>query len=550
MRNFFHTFTRRDVLALIISACVYILLASQSLPLSDDDFGYRFHQATGEVISSFSDLFSSNAYGYTHVNGRFLAHVFIQLFLAWDLHWLFILASACAFILLISSLLYIFKRNYLSPFTIHQSSLICVLFFLIAFWPLMATSCYGSVAMNINYLWTAAISTFFLSIYLHVSEDSPTYSTWKNIALFIFGLICGSWQESFGIGIGGAICLYHLFNLRRTNKSTYYLIIGYGIGLCLLIFAPGNLNRASIEGVGGFIEFNNLIYKTIQLCKHNLFVDAWLGIGLLSLIIDATKKNHFAFIKSNWLFFLSAIITFLFTLYTIAMGMYQGTWQLTILGVLDTILTINFLLTYLPNMMESKITQSLAVIAMCIFMVVTYGYRHVLKVEKQAFIEDFLTQQSDTAYDGRLQYVIQHTIPSYSNFIYEHTCDMYCCFYDEGTLPKMSKFYTYGAASWGTTLLPERKENIIANCTEANQVSENVYLAPLKYYIVRIPKEKDFSDLSLRLELDKRCSNKKESYATSISSLHRVEDADYIYAVRTTDWWNFHLYQVMSAVLK
>ena len=550
MRNFINAFQRKDLLAIILSACVYVLLASQSLPLSDDDFGYRFHQATGEVITSFSDLISSNTFGYTHVNGRFLAHVFIQLFLAWDLHWLFILASACAFILLISSILYLFKRNLPSAFNIQHSLLIYPLFFLIAFWPLMATSCYGSVAMNINYLWTAAISTFFLSIYMHVSEDSPTYSTWKNIALFIFGLVCGSWQESFGIGIGGAICLYHLFHLRSTNKSTYYLIIGYGIGLCLLIFAPGNFVRATTESVGGFIGMKRLIYQTIQLCKHYPFVDIWLGIGVLSLIIDTAKKNYFAFIKSNWLFFTAALIAFIFTLYTIATGMYQGTWQLTILGVIDTILMLNFLKTYLPKVVESRTFWSIALVSMCLFVGVTYRYRHVLKVEKQAFVEEFLSQKSDTAYDGKLQYVIQHSIPTYSNFIYEHTCDMYCCFYDKETLQKLSRYYTYGAESWGTTLLPEPKEAIIANCIESNKISESIYLAPLQYYIIRIPKGENYTDLSLSIELEHRFKKRKKQYTTPITAMPILEDSNYIYAVRTTDWWNFHDYRIKSVVFK
>ena len=550
MRNFINAFQRKDLLAIILSTCVYVLLASQSLPLSDDDFGYRFHQATGEVITSFSDLISSNTFGYTHVNGRFLAHVFIQLFLAWDLHWLFILASAFAFVLLISPILYLFKRNLPSTFNIQHSLLIYPLFFLIAFWPLMATSCYGSVAMNINYLWTAAISTFFLSIYFHVSEDNPSYSAWKNIALFIFGLVCGSWQESFGIGIGGAICLYHLFHLRSTNKSAYYLIIGYGIGLCLLIFAPGNFARASAESVGGFIGLHKLIYQTTQLCKHYPFVDIWFGLGVLSLAIDTAKKDYFAFIKSNWLFFTAALIASIFTLYTIATGMYQGTWQLTILGVIDTILMLNFLKTYLPKVIESTASWSIALVSMCIFIGATYRYRHVLEVEKQAFIDEFISLKSDTAYDGRLQYAIQHSIPTYSNFIYEHTCDMYCSFYDERTLLKLSRYYTYGAESWGTAILPEPKEAIIANCNESNQISTCLYLAPLQYYIIRIPKDKGYTTQSLCIEVEHRYKKWIKQFTTPITAMPILEDSNYIYAVRTTDWWNFHEYRIKSVVLK
>ena len=265
---------------------------------------------------------------------------------------------------------------------------------------------------------------------------------------------------------------------------------------------------------------------------------------------STVKKDYFAFIKSNWLFFTAALIAFTFTLYTIATGMYQGTWQLTILGVIDTILMLNFLKTYLPKVIESKASWLIAIVSICMFMGVTYGYRNVLKVEKQAFVEVFLSQKSDTAYDGKLQYVIQHSIPTYSNFIYEHTCDMYCCFYDKETLQKLSRYYTYGAESWGTTLLPEPKEAIIANCIESNKISESIYLAPLQYYIIRIPKGEDYTDLSFCIEVEHRFKKRIKQFTTPITAMPILEESNYIYAVRTTDWWNFHDYRIKSVVLK
>ena len=544
MRQFIKTISRKDLIGLAICFCLYLLLALQSCPLSSDDFTYRFNQMNDEAITSFCDVLQSNAYGYMHVNGRFLVHVCIQTILAWDLHTLFICLSGLACVILLFSMLYLVRRTQQS-----QDDLIYVLLGLILFWPLMATSFYGTVCMTINYMWSAAIYMFFLAVYFHVKEDNVDYSLWKLILLFIFGLICGSWQESFGIGIGGAICLYHLFNLRRTNKSTYALIIGFGIGLCILIFAPGNFVRVGVESDGA-TGISDFIYRTIQLCKHNLFVDVWLAIGLISIIVDAVRKEYFAFIKSNWLYFLSATIAFAFTLYTIAMNMMQGTWQLTILGVIDAILMVKFLQTYLPRMYQSKSVAVIILVCMSVFAGSLYGYRHVLKIEKQAFIHEFLAQKSDAAYDGRLQYTIQHVIPTRNEFVYKHVCDMYCSFYNEKTIHNLSKYTTKGAATWGTTLMPERAESIIANCVEANELSPNVYLAPLQYYIVRIPKE-EIDNTTLVLYVKKNAIRTKryiESYPISI--LKCVEDDNYTYGVKTLDWWHYHHCEITNVELK
>ncbi len=543
MNEFIKSLSKKDFVGIAICFCLYLLLAFQSYPLSGDDFTYRFNQANGEVLSSFGEVLRSNAYGYMNVNGRFLVHVCIQTILAWDLYTLFLCLSGLAYVVLLCSLLYLIRGTQQS-----KGDLVYLVLGLILFWPLMATSFYGTVCMTINYLWSAAIYMFFLAIYFHVKDDTIDLPLWKLIILFLFGLLCGGWQESFGIGIGGAICLYHLFNLRRTNNSTYALIIGFGIGLCISIFAPGNFVRIDSESEGA-IGISGFIYNAIQLCKHNFFVDVWIVIGLLSAIIDAIRKNYFAFIKSNWLFFLSASLAFAFSLYTIAMSMMQGTWQLTIIGLIDAILMLKFLKTYLPRIYQSKSVAIIVFALMSVFVGLVYGYRHVLKIEKQAFVHEFLTQKSDTAYDGRLQYTIQHVIPTTHEFLYEHVCDMYCSFYNVNTLTELSRSYTCGVESWGTTILPEHVENIIANCTESNEVAPNVYYAPLHYYIVRVNK-KNRENLSLMFNVTKKEIRTKhyiESYP--IQSLKYVEDTDYIYGVKTLNWWHYHHCIITNALL-
>lgn len=543
MNEFIKSLSKKDFVGIAICFCLYLLLAFQSYPLSGDDFTYRFNQANGEVLSSFGEVLRSNAYGYMNVNGRFLVHVCIQTILAWDLYTLFLCLSGLAYVVLLCSLLYLIRGTQQS-----KGDLVYLVLGLILFWPLMATSFYGTVCMTINYLWSAAIYMFFLAVYFHVKDDSINYPVWKLIVLFLFGLLCGSWQESFGIGIGGAICLYHLFNLRRTNKSTYALIIGFGIGLCISIFAPGNFVRVGIESEGA-TGISGFIYRTIQLCKHNLFVDVWLAIGLLSAVLDAIRKDYFAFVKSNWLYFLAASLAFAFTLYTIAMSMMQGTWQLTILGLIDAILMVKFMQTYLPRIYRSKSVAIIVLVLMSVFVGSVYGYRHVLKVEKQAFIHEFVTQKSDTAYDGCLQYTIQHVLPTRNEFMYEHVCDMYCSFYDVTTIYNLSRYATNGAETWGTTIMPEHADNIIAHCIEANEITPNVYLAPLQYYIVRVPKE-EMDNASLVLNVKKKeIRTKRYTESFPVSNLKCVEDDKYVYGVKTLDWWHYHHCIITNAEL-
>ena len=77
--------------------------------------------------------------------------------------------------------------------------------------------------------------------------------------------------------------------------------------------------------------------------------------------------------------------------------MMQGTWQLTIMAIMDVILTVNFLRTYMPRFVQNEFLYAVAVIILSVLMGVVYGYRNVIKIEKQAFVEDFYSRKSERA---------------------------------------------------------------------------------------------------------------------------------------------------------
>jgi hypothetical protein len=278
----------------------------QSYPISNDDFTYIFHQSTDLPISSLGELIDSNIWGYLNVNGRFLVHCFVQGCL--NNYVLFYAGSTILFFVLMLSLTYLIRK---STNKIH-GDFVYIIAGITCFVPLMATLLYGTVAMTINYMWSAAIYVFFLSVYFHVKDDRVGYTWWQNIILLLFGLICGSWQESFCIGIAGALCIYHLIHIRKLTKSLFCLLIGFGLGAAILVFAPGNFARLATEGSES-IWMLQFIYDFIQVMKHTGFIHAWWLIGLVSMIIDVIKTRKMLFVVDNWLWFFSAVIAFAYT---------------------------------------------------------------------------------------------------------------------------------------------------------------------------------------------------------------------------------------------
>lgn len=546
MRHFFRLFNKTDFLSIGLLSVLYLLLLLQSYPISSDDFIYHFSQRTIEgyeqwtyPISTLKELILSNIEGYLYGNGRFLVHCFVQYCL--NHYTCFYVGSTLMFTLLLMSLTYLVRLYNIS----RKGDVIYIVVALFCFVPLMATLFYGTVAMTINYMWSAAVYTFFISVYLHIKEHNIEYTTLKNILLLLFGLVCGSWQESFGIGIAGALCVYHLITIKNTKGSLLYLLIGFGIGSAILVFAPSNFIRAS-AGNNSF-DIHDFIYRLIQIVKYNLFSVLWIVIGTISVFVDLYKTRKIKFIIGNWLYFASASIAIAFTMFTIAKGVYQGEWQMTMLSVWSIILLIRFLKFYCDTTLD--IIDKYFVPIMIVLLLVGYGYlyyyRSIMQRAMDQFTTEFVQNKPDTIYDGNIHRTITCEIPNHE-FVFKKVCPMYINWLDLKTYNRMARFYSEAEETWGSIILPESIDSISARCIE----DRVVYSTPLNYAVVRISKGWDVRNMQLNTHTiskypidrvkDILRGRNDRIIETSLSSLLTVDNHDYSYYIMYLDWWRFH----------
>lgn len=550
---------RTEIISAVIYALMGLLLLTQNYPIESDDMIYRFDQRCVDgaeqwttPITNFGQLFASNVEGYMYGNGRYIVHCIIQLILSFGGYWiLYMFSPVISFIFFIAAL-YLIRRS-LPTIKGDSVYLIALIFSLI---PLAATTLYGPVVMMINYAWTMAIYTTFIVSYFHIldtnSQRRPLYA---NILLFLWGLLCGSWQESYCIGIAGAIAIYHLIHIRQFKGSLAWLVIGFGTGAAILVFAPGNFARLENED-GGFIGIYPFISQTIQLFKHNIFVWLWITIGVISLIIDYMKSKKVVFVTENWLWFGCSAIALTFTLYTLSKGMMQGMWQLMMLGLTDSILLIRFLSYYCGKWVNEKANYiiGLTSIYLLVLLSTIFYYRSIVKQEKDAFDMAFVAEKPDTIYDGRLQYVLTNVVPSHP-FLYEKICPIEWNFYTLQTMQRLSRYYTNAQETWGTDILPEPVETMLSHCTEEKCIGNAVYRAPLGYMIVVCPKDEDgyvnvhtASKFPIDRLKDKLRNREVRDIQYTISDLRYVhEDETNVYYVQYADWWTYNSKYIVGA---
>lgn len=534
MRHFFRQFTKTDYLFFTVCAIAYYFLIRQYIPCNWDDLAYCFDYSKEgyQYIDSIRAVLASNAYAYTHNNGRFLVHCLVQFFCGYGGAQAFFIGSTLMFTLLIMSLLYLVRRRTHSR--IDKYWMLLGLMLLI---PLPGVIFIGTIAFVVNYMWSAAVYAFFLCIYFHIKEDNIRYAWWQNLLLILFALVCGSWQESFSIGIAGALFFYHLVHLKDTRSSLLCLVLAFGIGACFGIFAPSNFARSERLGLTIF----NMRHVIVAIIKHVPAVSVMVLLALASLIMDRKNKVQPSFIRDNVLFFLAPLFAVLFALIISFQG---GEYQLTMVAVCAIILSIRFIYRYL--LLPAKVEYAVAAAVVLLWTanyIPAYGYRQQLHNTFYDAIERY--NDRDYCIDGELEHIDRELMKGsfYRRYISENFLHD---FYSNTLIAeKCSRYLNKSGQTDCSLILPESKEAIIAACTEDNRLDSMLYASTrYSYYIIRLPLEEDrqqytvlyngYATTFIDKAKDKILRRQARPFAISLADIHNFHPRQFC-----TDTWRY-----------
>lgn len=346
-------FSKSDYIFLLIIFIAFYLLYRFSVFTSDDYYysfisGFsRFYSSdTNGVyipINSIADAIESQMYDYMHWNGRFIVHTLTSYFCGVTGLDIFRILNSIVFVLLITGLIKLIR----SEFGYNKTDKYIILFLLFVLMPNPGEIFLAHIAFVINYLWVSCAIVHFILLYNKI-KNNKKYNIGINILLLFTGLIIGSLQESFTIGISGALFIYYCYNFRKFRGSVTWLVIGFWIGTSIVTLAPGNFTR--LEGYIDENRFSGLI-KYINSLAHLIFDLKLLLIYLIisiilyfkdkPFIINFTRKNHFYLLG---IFFNGIIITMVYT----------GTRQLTCIELFSMILLIKIIYSYSFNLIEKK----------------------------------------------------------------------------------------------------------------------------------------------------------------------------------------------------
>ena len=264
-----------------------------------DDYSYMNSFATHKKIQTVWDIFPSMYAHAKGMNGRLVAHFFVQLFLLLP-SGIFDVVNAVLFTMLILILYrYLFwnkKRNALALVSIFG----LVWYFAPAFGQTMLW-----LDGSCNYLWGCTFSLYYLYPFMKLAKNEKVMEgKIQKILFLVAGFAMGDYLEtaSFGTIVLAVLLLaYH-----RWMKKEKIPVWGMGsvltmlAGFLFMMTAPGTLkNKVATSGLHGYVD--NFINAMDLYVEHLLIL-------LLILIVLIVCSVILEWYKKTWiaLFFLAA----------------------------------------------------------------------------------------------------------------------------------------------------------------------------------------------------------------------------------------------------
>ena len=303
-------------------------------PLFSDDYNYCFIFGTTTPIKTIGDIIKSQYTHYFEMNGRFTPHFFVQFFdgiigKSW-----FNIANAIMFILLLLLLCKTISNTPKQYYKIITLSILGIFFFMPGFnynflW--MSGAC--------NYLWCIV---FILSFNLLLQKNIKKKSLYP--LLFIYGIISGWTHEGIVLGLSGG---YFTYYFKKPNElkitSRKILLLGFFIGMFLLIFSPGSISRFSGSQAGTFnfsIFIHAMMSSLLNMDNIRLLPSLIIILSTLYFTNHLQLKEYF---KANSIWIIAIIINFLFLLLTKHANAYSrfGFEFISLILIIKTIYQLN-----------------------------------------------------------------------------------------------------------------------------------------------------------------------------------------------------------------
>ncbi len=259
-----------------------MLVINTYLPLLSDDLIYKNFLWTDTPITNLAGVIKTEKDFYLLQGGRVPAQTIGQIFLLMSKK-VFNVFNSFMFVALLS-MLYINVTIGIKNKDDNNDRKDITLFLLISvltwFGIPRFSETVGWLMGSVNYLWTTTILLIFVYNFKKLSYNKNNLNI---VITVLLGLISGWTNENMSVAILISCVLYITIEKIR-NTKIFVLMSSYFVGVLLLLLAPGNSNRAFMEGKRFiYTEPLDLYYYVID--RLNFFISKMSEVFMSSPLV-------------------------------------------------------------------------------------------------------------------------------------------------------------------------------------------------------------------------------------------------------------------------
>ena len=314
-----------------------------------------------QPVLSFEDAVVSQSRDYFKTNGRFVVHTVVQYLCGvWGMDW-FVVFNSVVFLLLIILMVQFLRTDGRSVWW-HWLLVFSAVWLLM---PHKGMTFLGRIALSVNYLWVSVATLLFVMVFERLRRHGDSRPL-VLIGYVLFAFVAGSLQESFCIGVSGALFVYLLYKRGRAGRGLTAVSLAYMLGAMVCVLSPANFGRA--DDIGGF-GFHTRVLLGLASSPPIL-----LSIVLMFLLWRKGLLRRW--VAENHLLLASAAFNLLFVLFVA----YNGRHQLTAINVM---LLVVLLKVWAEGSIGSPRLRKAALVTMVVVTIVSYW--PILQVRKSYY---------------------------------------------------------------------------------------------------------------------------------------------------------------------
>ena len=222
---------------LLVVAFAVMLVMNALTTFKEDDLAFTLIEGVWTPVRSFADLLQSHLTHYTGTNGR-LADLVPELFAG--------LLGKTAFNV-VNALVFVLMAHLVSLLATGRRSLLGLSSFLT-----VVGTCYPVpgetmlwMAGSANYMWAITLS---LALVLALKRAQGKPLGWgMALVWLLFGFVAGGFNEATSLGFLGGLMLFYAFNYRLFDRRVVVTLMGYALGIMLIVSSPGAWNRMATD---------------------------------------------------------------------------------------------------------------------------------------------------------------------------------------------------------------------------------------------------------------------------------------------------------------